>query len=348
MSVRRPAFSAVALLILAWASGPTPRFQLGGPSFSAPSAVGDQDRLVALRGTAGDRPDSQLLYRTSRTCVQRGRTARGSHRPPAPSPSTCAPRRTGPPLGAARHRRTSSTCCDPSGRRAPVPGSDGVAPDKEPVGVISHPIVASAVRRRSASSGAPSRSTGGPSLLSASRGGFRGSMGAVLLDVFVPVTMQRAVMAGERLAERGSAFPPGHGPPDARGRRRCREASPTWWPAAGRDHPGVNEGPGSGQSALARRVAGMLMPVMGTLMPVGGVVLPSPAQPGWLAGSRGARADAGGGHSYGVGASRGRLIAVPVGEPAAGGPAAEWPACAQLLDRRRHRRPLPPTPYRWR
>jgi predicted permease len=100
-------------------------------------------------------------------------------------------------------------------------------------------------------------------------------MGGVLLDVFVPVTMQRAVMAGDRLAQRGSAFLQVMGRLSPNADLSAAQASADVVAARlAAAHPGANEGRGIKVNPLWRDgVAGMLMPVMGTLMAVVGVVL---------------------------------------------------------------------------
>jgi len=64
MSVRRPAFSAVAVLILGLGIGANATiFSWVEAILLRPlPAVSDQDRLVALRGTAGDRADLAFSY----------------------------------------------------------------------------------------------------------------------------------------------------------------------------------------------------------------------------------------------------------------------------------------------
>ncbi len=104
--------------------------------------------------------------------------------------------------------------------------------------------------------------------------GFRGTMMGLTLDVFVPITMQRAFMSGDRLPARGTSFL------QVFGRLRpgvsLKQAQSSLDVVAARmaqDHH-ENEGKGIIVTPLWRDgAAGMLLPVMATLMAVVAVVL---------------------------------------------------------------------------
>jgi macrolide transport system ATP-binding/permease protein len=104
--------------------------------------------------------------------------------------------------------------------------------------------------------------------------GFRGTMIGLSLDVFVPITMQRAFMSGDRLPQRGTAFLQVYGrlAPDA----TMQQAHVSLDVAAARlwsDHR-ENDRRGIATEPVWRDgAAGLLLPVMTTLMAVVGVVL---------------------------------------------------------------------------
>jgi predicted permease len=104
--------------------------------------------------------------------------------------------------------------------------------------------------------------------------GFKGTMVGLTLDVFVPVTMQRAFMSGDRLPVRGTSFlqvfgrlKPGVSLKQAQGSLDVVAAR------LAKDHQ-ENEGKGILVKPLWRDgAAGLLLPVMATLMAVVAVVL---------------------------------------------------------------------------
>ena len=104
--------------------------------------------------------------------------------------------------------------------------------------------------------------------------GFRGTMVGLSLDVFVPLTMQRAFMTGDRLNQRGNSFLQVYGRL-APGASLARAQASLDVAAArlAKDHA-ENDGRGIiGEPVWRDGAAGMLLPVMATLMAVVGVVL---------------------------------------------------------------------------
>jgi macrolide transport system ATP-binding/permease protein len=104
--------------------------------------------------------------------------------------------------------------------------------------------------------------------------GFRGTMIGLSLDVFVPITMQRAFMSGDRLPQRGNSFLQVYG--------RLAEGASLGRAQASLDVVAArlakahreNEGRGITIEPLWRDgAAGLLLPVMATLTAVVGVVL---------------------------------------------------------------------------
>lgn len=104
--------------------------------------------------------------------------------------------------------------------------------------------------------------------------GFRGTVVGLSLDLFVPITMQRAVMSGDRLGQRGNSFLQVYGrlTPGA----TLAQAQASLDVAGARlaaEHP-ENEGRGIIAKPLWKDgAAGLMLPVMGILMGVVGVVL---------------------------------------------------------------------------
>jgi predicted permease len=104
--------------------------------------------------------------------------------------------------------------------------------------------------------------------------GFRGTMAGLALDVFVPLTLQRAFMSGDRLGQRGSSFLQVYGrlAPGAT-LERAQASLDVAAARLAKDHP-ENDGRGIIVEPVWRDgAAGLLLPVMATLMAVVGVVL---------------------------------------------------------------------------
>jgi predicted permease len=104
--------------------------------------------------------------------------------------------------------------------------------------------------------------------------GFRGTMIGLSLDVFVPITMQRAFMSGDRLTQRGTAFLQVYGrlAPGA----TIQQAQASLDVAAARvssDHRENDRRGIRARPVWRDGAAGLLLPVMATLMAVVGVVL---------------------------------------------------------------------------
>lgn len=104
--------------------------------------------------------------------------------------------------------------------------------------------------------------------------GFRGTMTGLALDVFVPITMQRAFMSGDRLPARGTSFLQVFGrlTPGASG-KTAQAGLDVVADRLAKDHP-ENSAKGILVTPLWRDgAAGMLLPVMATLMAVVAIVL---------------------------------------------------------------------------
>ena len=278
MLVRRPAFTLVAILILGLGIGAnatifswvqtvllqpvpgvdvSPLVSLSGRTTSRRNLSFSYPNFIDLRGARPDGLDDVIAFRGV------AMNLRGDGEP----------------------RRVWGQLVSPNFfdvlRLRPVLGrgfleSDASALDREPVAVLSYgawqglfagdPRI---VGRRITLNARPF------TVIGVAPEGFRGTMIGLSLDVFVPITMQRAFMSGQdRLSQRGSAFLFVFG--------RLSEGSTLQRAQASLDvvaarlaeaHP-VNEGRGIAVEPLWQTgAAGMLLPVMATLMAVVGVVL---------------------------------------------------------------------------
>jgi macrolide transport system ATP-binding/permease protein len=153
--------------------------------------------------------------------------------------------------------------------------ADGSHPDKEPVVVLSHAAWEQFFARDPAVVGRAITLNARPfTVIGVAPEGFRGTMVGLSLDVFVPITMQRALMSGDRLGQRGTSFLQVYGRlSDGASADRAQAGLDVAAARLAADHP-VNEGRGIVIEPVTRDgAAGMLLPVMATLMAVVGVVL---------------------------------------------------------------------------
>ena len=126
--------------------------------------------------------------------------------------------------------------------------AEGETPGRTPVAVISESLWRRAVRRDPAIVGRPITLNGQSfTIIGVAPPGFHGSTAGLALDVFVPITMQKAIMAGDRLAQRGSSFLAGVRAAVApvrtwTVRRRQRRSSRPAWP---QQYPETNKGRGA-------------------------------------------------------------------------------------------------------
>lgn len=153
--------------------------------------------------------------------------------------------------------------------------ADGAVKDREPVAVLTFEGWQRIFAGDPAVVGRAITLNGRPfTVVGVAPEGFRGTMIGMTLDVFVPITMQRAFMSGDRLPERGGSFLQVYG--RLAGGATLAQAQASLDVAAARlaqDHP-VNEGRGITIEPVWRDgAAGVLLPVMATLMAVVGVVL---------------------------------------------------------------------------
>jgi putative ABC transport system permease protein len=153
---------------------------------------------------------------------------------------------------------------------------EGVVPDRDAVAVISDDLWRRTFAADPATIGRVVTLNGRAfTIVGIAPPGFRGSAAAVALDVFVPLTMQRAVMGIDRMASRGSSWMEVYA-------RLADGTSPATVQAsvivAGRrlatQYPDQNEGRGLRAAPLWRSGASnVLRPVLATLMGVVAIVL---------------------------------------------------------------------------
>ena len=107
------------------------------------------------------------------------------------------------------------------------------------------------------------------------RQGFSGSTAGLALDMFVPITMQKAIMSGDRLGLRGNSFLQVFGRLSAGSNMDRAQASASVVAARlAQQYPDINEDRGALLVPLYRDGASnLLMPVVATLMAVVGIVL---------------------------------------------------------------------------
>ncbi|HJR61355.1 MAG TPA: ABC transporter permease, partial [Vicinamibacterales bacterium] len=153
--------------------------------------------------------------------------------------------------------------------------SDASAPDKEQVAVLSHGAWQRLFSGDPQIVGRSITLNARPfTVIGVAPEGFRGTMIGLSLDVFVPITMQRAFMSGDRLAQRGNSFLQVYGRlADGSTLERAQASLAVVAARLASQHP-ENEGRGIFVEPLWRDgAAGLLLPVMATLMAVVGIVL---------------------------------------------------------------------------
>jgi predicted permease len=210
MFVRRPAFTGVAVLILALGIGAnTTIFSWAQAVLLSPlSAVPRQDRIVVVRGVTATRVGLSMSYPN----FQDLRAAK-----PDGVADLAAFRLLPMTLRAGDEPiRVFGELVTPNffeffgirpalgrGFRA----DEGLVPDRDAVAVISHDLWRRVFGGDPATVGRAMALNGRSfTIIGIAPPDFHGSAAAVVLDVFVPVTMQKAVSAGDRLPQRGGGF----------------------------------------------------------------------------------------------------------------------------------------------
>jgi predicted permease len=275
--VRRPAFTLVAVLILALGIGANATIFSWMESVVLQPIPGvESSGLIALHGTTKTRTDLSFSYpdfldiRASR---------------PAGVEDLIASRAVAVNLrGDGEPRRVWGQMVTPNFfevlRLSPHLGrgftpAEGATRDKEPVVVLSfhawHEHFAAdqgVVGRTITLNGRPF------TVIGVAPPEFGGTMIGLSLDLFVPLTMQRAFMTGDRLGQRGSAFLQVYGrlAPGA----TLEEAQASLDVAAARIAKDHRDHDGRGilvEPVWKDGTAGLMLPVMTTMMAVVGIVL---------------------------------------------------------------------------
>jgi predicted permease len=279
MLLRRPAFTLVAILILGLGIGANATiFSWVESVLLRPlPGVPSQDRLVALRGTMPDRNNLSFSY-LNFTDLREAR--------PDGFDDLMAFRALAMNLRAGQEpvrvwgQLVTTNFFDVL--RVPVAlgrnfgPADAAAPGKEPVAILTHGAWQRHFDSDPSILGRPLTLNGRAfTVIGVTAEGFRGSVAALSLDVFVPITMQKAVMAGDRLPERGSSFLQVFGRlADGASIDRAQSSASVVAARLEQAYPDSNKDRGTAVIPLWRDGAsGVLMPIMATLMGVVGVVL---------------------------------------------------------------------------
>jgi macrolide transport system ATP-binding/permease protein len=279
MLVRRPAFTLVAVLILGLGIGAnTTIFSWTQAILLSPlSGVARQDRILVVRGVTSSREGLSLSYPD----FQDLRAAK-----PDDVADLVAFRllpmnlRTGDEPIRVFGELVSTNFFEFFGV-TPVLGrgfrpDEGTAPDRDAVAVISHELWRRVFAADPATVGRSVILNGRSfTIVGVAPPGFRGSVAAVVLDVFVPVTMQRAVMTGDRLALRGGGWLEVYARiADGASARQVQENMKLAGARLAAQHPESNRGRELRAVPLWRAGASsVLLPVMGTLIGMVAVVL---------------------------------------------------------------------------
>ena len=353
MFVRRPAFTGVAVLILGLGIGANATIfsWVEGILLNPLAGVPEQHRLVVVRGVANGRDNLSMSY--PNFLDLRSASVDGLEDVMAFRVTAMNARTTGEPLRVFGELVTANFF-NVLGV-TPVMGrgfreDEAETPGQSPVVVVSHAFW---TRTLNGDPGAIGRSiaVNGQALtvIGVTPPGFRGSASGLALDLYVPMTLQKQFIAGDRLGQRGNSWL------QVYGRRRADapyERAQAGVAVAGARlaaaFPEINKGRDLRAGPLSEDGAsGLLMPVMVTLMGVVGLVLLIACAN--LAGLLLARS-AGRQHEVAVrlavGASRGRVVRQLLVEnllvAAAGGAAgvlmARWTSGMLRLF-------VPPTPY---
>ncbi len=277
--VRRPAFTAVAILILGLGIGANATiFSWVDAVLLHPlSAVAEQDRLVAIRGTHLARTNLSMSY--PNFVDLRSARVDGLQDVMAFRILALSVRTGGEPLRIFGELVTPNFF-DLLGVRPAIGrtfrSEEGQTPGRDPVVVISQALWRRTFGSDPAIVGRSLAINGTPfTIVGVAPRDFHGSVAGLALDAYLPITMQKAVMAGDRLNARGNSWLQVYGrlTPGAT-LERANAGLRVAGDRLAATFPDQNEGRGLMAATLANDGAsGLLMPVMSTLMGVVGLVL---------------------------------------------------------------------------
>jgi predicted permease len=279
MFVRRPAFTLVAVLILGLGIGAnTTIFSWTQAVLLSPlSGVARQDRILVVRGITANRVGLSLSFPN----FQDLRAAK-----PDGVADVMAFRLLPMNLRAGGEPiRVFGELVSPNFFQflgvTPVLGrafrqDEGVVPDRDAVAVISYDLWQRAFTADPAAVGRAVTLNGRSfTIVGVAPPSFRGSVAAVVLDVFVPLTMQKAVMAGDRLPGRAGGWLEVYARiADGASARQAQASIEVAGARLAAQYPEDNKGRDLRAIPLWRAGASsVLLPVMGTLFAMVAVVL---------------------------------------------------------------------------
>ena len=280
MFVRRPAFTGVAVLILGLGIGAnTTIFSWTQAVLLSPlSGVDHQDRIMVVKGVTAGRDGLSVSYpnfQDLRAAKPEGVADVMAFRllPMNLRSGGGEPIRVFGELVSANFFDFLGV--RPALGRGFRPDEDLVA-DRDAVAVISHDLWRRAFAGDPGTVGRAVTLNGRAfTIVGIAPPEFRGSVAAVVLDVFVPLTMQKAVMAGDRLPPRSGGWLDVYARLDDGASARQAEASIKVAGARlAEQYPDANKGRDLRAVPLWRAGASsVLLPVLGTLMGMVAVVL---------------------------------------------------------------------------
>jgi macrolide transport system ATP-binding/permease protein len=279
MFVRRPWFTAVAVLILGLGIGANATIFSWVESvlLSPLSGVSGQERLVVVRGVSGTRDNLSMSY--PNFVDLRAAHVDGLSDVMAFRIAAMNARTTGEPMRVFGELVTPNFFEVLGVRPALGRGfraDDGSTPGREPVAVVSHGFWMRTLNGDAAAVGRPITVNGHAFVvIGVTPPGFHGSVAGLSLDLFVPLTMQQYFLAGDRLVQRGNSWLQVYGRlADGAAYSQAQAGIAVAGRRQAEAFPESNKGRGLRAGRLSEDGAsGLLMPVMSTLMGVVGLVL---------------------------------------------------------------------------